>query len=90
MSPFELRGAEDGGLIPMSPLLQISLSTVDVAVAAAAAFVVAVTVAFVVAAASCCCCYCCCSFLLLLPASCFLLWLLESGHPLKSVPIGTL
>ena len=59
----------------MSPLLQISLSTVDVAVAAAVAFVVAVLFLLL---------------LLLLPASCFLLWLLESGHPLNSVPIGTL
>ena len=37
----------------MSPLLQISLSTVDVAVAAAVAFVVAVAVSFAIAVASC-------------------------------------
>ena len=88
LSPFELCGAEDGGIDSYESPSPNSLSTVAVAVAAAAAvaFVVAVAVAFVVAAAS-CCCYC---FLLLFYALCFLLWILERGHPLNSVPIGTL
>ena len=64
LSPFELRGAEDGGVDSYESPSPDSLSTFAVAVAAAVAFVVAVAVAFVVAAASCCCCC------FLLPTSC--------------------